>query len=455
MSAAAKRKPAAKRSAKKKDLVFGLGSTGLSIARYLARNDINAIYVDSRDEPPGLAELEGICPDAKVVVGEIPEKLLKQASRVIASPGISDSDSFLKAARNSGVEIVSDIEMFVAEAQAPFVAVTGSNGKSTVTTLLSLMCEAAGKTGLAGANLGVPALDLLLEEVPDYYLLELSSFQLQRTKNLPAKVAVLLNISADHLDWHVSEEEYRSAKYRIFDQAEAAVFNRADEEISEHLPKNVLSLSFALDAPEDGEYGLIEDEGDIFLARGEQLLLSCADIALVGKHNQANCLAALATGQLIGLELSPMLQVLNEFPGLPHRMQTVGQHGGVQFINDSKATNVGAAIASVDSVTGAVVLIAGGQGKGGDFDRLATSTCGQLRAVVLIGEDAPVLEEAFADLTPTMRADNMMIAVRQAAEVAQSGDTVLLAPACASFDQYANYQARGDDFAGAVGALLL
>ena len=455
MSAAAKRKPAAKRSAKKKDLVFGLGSTGLSIARYLARNDINAIYVDSRDEPPGLAELEGICPDAKVVVGDTPEKLLKQASRVIASPGISDSDSFLKAARDSGVEIVSDIELFVAEAQAPFVAVTGSNGKSTVTTLLSLMCEAAGKTGLAGANLGVPALDLLLEEVPDYYLLELSSFQLQRTKNLPAKVAVLLNISADHLDWHVSEEEYRSAKYRIFDQAEAAVFNRADEEISEHLPKNVFSLSFALDAPEDGEYGLIEDEGDIFLARGEQLLLSCADIALVGKHNQANCLAALATGQLIGLELSPMLQVLNEFPGLPHRMQTVGQHGGVQFINDSKATNVGAAIASVDSVTGAVVLIAGGQGKGGDFDRLATSTCGQLRAVVLIGEDAPGLEEAFADLTPTMRADNMMIAVRQAAEVAQSGDTVLLAPACASFDQYPNYQARGDDFAGAVGALLL
>jgi UDP-N-acetylmuramoylalanine--D-glutamate ligase len=380
---------------------------------------------------------------------------LKQASRVIASPGISDSDSFLKAARDSGVEIVSDIELFVAEAQAPFVAVTGSNGKSTVTTLLSLMCEAAGKTGLAGANLGVPALDLLLEEVPDYYLLELSSFQLQRTKNLPAKVAVLLNISADHLDWHVSEEEYRSAKYRIFNQAEAAVFNRADEEISEHLPQNVLSLSFALDAPEDGEYGLIEDEGDIFLARGEQLLLSCADIALVGKHNQANCLAALATGQLIGLELSPMLEVLNEFPGLPHRMQTVGQHGGVQFINDSKATNVGAAIASVDSVTGAVVLIAGGQGKGGDFDRLATSTCGQLRAVVLIGEDAPVLEKAFADLTPTMRADNMMIAVRQAAEVAQSGDTVLLAPACASFDQYPNYQARGDDFAGAVGALLL
>jgi UDP-N-acetylmuramoylalanine--D-glutamate ligase len=455
MSAAAKRKPAAKRAVGKKDLVFGLGKTGLSIARYLARNDVDAIYVDSRDKPPGLDDLNEICPAAEVVLGDIPQKLLGNTSRIIVSPGIPDSNSFLVEARKKSIEIVSDIELFVAEANAPVVAVTGSNGKSTVTTLLALMCDAAGRTGLAGANLGVPALDLLLEEQPDFYLLELSSFQLQRTLSLPAKVAVLLNISPDHLDWHASEDEYRMAKYRIFDQAEAAVFNRAEEGVCARLPRNLPSLNFGLDEPQDGQFGLIEDEGDIFLARGDQLLLSVADIALVGTHNQANCLAALAAGQLMGLELSPMLQVLNEFPGLPHRMQLVGQSGGVRFINDSKATNVGAAIASVDSVSGAVVLIAGGQGKGGHFDRLATATSGQLRAAILLGEDAPLLEEAFAELTPTERADDMLSAVRRAAEIAKSGDTVLLAPACASFDMYPNYQARGEDFTRVVEALSL
>jgi len=453
MSRAAKRKLAKKPSAQKKELVFGLGSTGLSVARYFARNDIDASYVDSRAEPPGLDELAGICPDANVVVGDTPEKLLLETSRVVVSPGIPDSDPFLSAARDKGIEVVSDIELFVAEARAPFVAVTGSNGKSTVTTLLSIMCQAAGKTALAGANLGTPALDLLLEEVPDFYLLELSSFQLQRTSNLPARIAVLLNISPDHLDWHESEDEYRRAKYRVFAQAQAAVFNRADDQVAQHLPKNIPALSFGMDDPDSDEYGLREDEGDIFLARGEQLLLSVSDISLIGTHNQANCLAALAAGQLMGLEISPMLQVLNEFPGLPHRMQNVGEYNGVQYINDSKATNVDAAIASVKSVAGFVVLIAGGQGKGGDFEKLAHTTCEQLRAVVLIGEDGPLLERAFADLAPAVHADNMLLAVRQAAELAESGDTVLLAPACASFDQYANYQARGQDFVRAVEAL--
>jgi UDP-N-acetylmuramoylalanine--D-glutamate ligase len=455
MSAAAKKKPVAKRSAKKKDLVFGLGNTGLSVARYLARKDVDAIFIDSRDEPPGLDELNGICPDPVVHVGETPAKLIKKASRIIVSPGIADADPFLDKARQSGVDVVSDIELFVDEAEAPIVAITGSNGKSTVTTLLALMCEASGKAGLAGANLGVPALDLLDEEVPDFYILELSSFQLQRTRHLPAAVAVLLNISPDHLDWHASEDEYRAAKYRIFDQAEAVVFNRADESVAEHIPEGIPALGFGIDEPGADEYGLIADAGDLFLARGEQLLLAVSDLALVGTHNQANSLAALAAGQLMGLPMAAMLQVLNEFPGLPHRMQLVGDSRGVHFINDSKATNVGAAIASIDSVRGAVVLIAGGQGKGGDFDRLAREACGHVRTAVLIGEDAPLIEEAFADLVPVERADNMRAAVERAAALAESGDTVLLAPACASFDQYPNYMARGDDFTRIVEALSL
>jgi len=449
MSAAAKRKPAAAGM----ELVYGLGSTGLSVARFLARNDRVARYVDSRAAPPGIDELKSICADAETVTGKTPKNLLKKTSRIVVSPGISDSDGFLRSARDAGVEVVSDIELFVQEATAPFVAITGSNGKSTVTTLLSLMCEAAGKKALAGGNLGEPALDLLAEDEPEFYLLELSSFQLQRTAHLPAKVAVLLNISPDHLDWHANEDEYRQAKYRIFDQAEAVVVNRADDQVDDHLPKDIHKVTFGLDEPEADQYGLLADEGEWFLARGEQLLLSVADVAMVGSHNHANALAALAAGELIGLDLSSMLQVLNEFPGLPHRMQSVGRIAGAHYINDSKATNVGAAIASVESVDGPVVLIAGGQGKGGDFDKLATATCGRLRAALLIGEDAPLLEEAYQDLVPTEHAADMCAAVERAAELAENGDTVLLAPACASFDQYANYQARGDAFCRAVEAI--
>ena len=455
MSAAAKRNPAAMRSAAKKDVVFGLGKTGLSVARYLARNDVDAIYIDSRDEPPGIDELHEICPDAELHTGNVPTELLEGASRVIASPGVADSDPFIMAARKAGVDVVSDIELFVDEAEAPIIAVTGSNGKSTVTTLLALMCDASGKKGLAGANLGEPALDLLVEDTPDFYMLELSSFQLQRTRHLPAAVSVLLNISPDHLDWHEDEAEYRAAKYRIFEQADAIVFNRDEDDINAQLPDNVPALSFGLGAPDDGEYGLVSDAGDVFLARGEHLLLAASDLALVGTHNQANSLAALAAGQLMGLDMTAMLQMLHEFPGLSHRMQKVGESRGIRYINDSKATNVGAAIAAVDSVQGVVVLIAGGQGKGADFDRLAKSTCGHIRVAVLIGEDAPKLEAAFADLAPTERAADMHTAVRKASELAETGDTVLLAPACASFDQYPNYMVRGEDFAGAVEALAL
>lgn len=458
MIAAAKKKRASrKKTAKKKqmDLVFGLGATGLSVARFLQRKQISATFVDSRAEPPGLAELSDISPDAEIVLGDVSDKLLKNTARIIVSPGVADSEPLLCAARERDVEIISDIELFARDAKAPFVAVTGSNGKSTVTTLLSLMCDAAGINGVAGANLGVPALDLLDGDEPDFFILELSSFQLQRTLDLPAKIAVLLNISPDHLDWHESDQQYRDAKYRIFAQAESAVINRADEEVEKHLAKELPRISFGLDVPATGQYGVVEDEGEWFLARGDQLLLSSADIAMVGKHNQANALAALATGELMGLPLSAMLQVLNEFPGLPHRMQYVGHKGRADFINDSKATNVGAAIASVESIDGFVVLIAGGQGKGGDFAELAKATFGKLRVAILIGEDAPLLEEAFVDLAPSERANGMRAAVNRAAELAVAGDTVLLAPACASFDQYANYQQRGEDFCQAVEDLAL
>ena len=447
MNAAAKKKRA---TAKQTELVFGLGTTGMSVARYLKRKGIAARFVDTREEPPGVDALGELDPDAEIILGKTSDNLLKNVSRIIVSPGVSDAEPLLEVARKAGIEIVSDIELFVQDADAPLVAVTGSNGKSTVTTLLSMMCEASGVNGLAGANLGEPALDLLEHDTPDFYILELSSFQLQRTATLPLKVAVLLNISPDHLDWHASEEEYRDAKYRILNEAESAVVDRDDEDAQEGLAKDVTCVTFALDIPDEDQFGLADDEGELFLARGDQLLLATSDIAMVGAHNQANALAALAAGELMGLQLSSMLQVLHEFPGLPHRMQHVARINGADFINDSKATNVGAAVASVESVPGLVVLIAGGQGKGGDFDTFAKKVCSKIRSAILFGEDAATLAEAIAGLAPTSKVADLHEAVRSAAVIAEAGDTVLLAPACASFDQYPNYQARGDDFRNAV-----
>lgn len=442
---------AKKKKVQKKDLVLGLGATGLSIARYLQRDGRDAIFFDSRDEPPGLEELEELWPDADVLLGDV--DLPDNISRVIASPGIEDKHAVLEAARKDKLEVISDIELFARDAQAPFVAVTGSNGKSTVTTLLYHMCQAAGRDVLAGGNLGEPALDLLDGDKPDLYVLELSSFQLQRTENLPAKIAVLLNVTPDHLDWHADEDEYREAKYRVVREAEAAVINRADEEAAERAKHIADVTSFGLDAPADGHFGIRREEDEVFLARGESLLLAISELELIGTHNQANALAALAAGELLGLDMQSMLQVLCEFPGLPHRMQFVRRVAAVNYVNDSKATNVAAAIASIESVDGMLVLIAGGEGKGDDFRSLADPLENKLRAAVLIGRDAEQIDAALETIVPTYFAQDMNDAVEQAAVYAESDDTVLLAPACASFDQFDNYAARGDAFREAVEAL--
>ncbi len=435
----------------RKDLVVGLGATGLSIARYLKRADIDAMFYDSREAPPGIRELDDVWPEAKVLLGDV--KLPVGVARIIASPGISDSHPLLQKARQEHVEVISDIELFAREAKAPFIAVTGSNGKSTVTTLLYYMCVADGRGTLAGGNLGKPALDLLAFPTPDIYVLELSSFQLHRTQKLPAAVAVLLNVSPDHLDWHLDEAEYRESKYRVYREAEAAVVNRQDAVAAKRSGPCKRVISFGPDAPAEDQYGLRVEEGETYLARGDCLLISVRDLPMYGEHNQLNALAALAAGELVGLDMSAMLQVLAEFPGLPHRMQFVARIGAVDYVNDSKATNVAAAIASINSVDGTLVLIAGGDGKGGDFHELAEAVEGKLRGAVLIGKDAAKIAAALDASMPVMFAKDMREAVGMAASRAEPGDTVLLAPACASLDQYDNYMARGDAFRMATEAL--
>jgi UDP-N-acetylmuramoylalanine--D-glutamate ligase len=440
-----------KSNAAGKDLVIGLGATGMSIARYLRRAGLDAMFIDSRDEPPGIDELTDAWPDANVFLGKL--DLPENVARIIVSPGIADKERILKKARKENIEIVSDIELFAREAEAPYVVITGSNGKSTVTSLLYHMGRAAGRETLAGGNLGEPALDLLDQQVPDLYVLELSSFQLQRTESLPATVAVLLNVSPDHLDWHASEREYRNSKYRVFREADAAVINRADKRAIKDTKKFDKLISFGLDAPQEGHYGLRTEDGVDYLARGTTLLIATSDLAMYGRHNQANALAALAAGELLGFEPAAMLQVLSEFPGLQHRMQFVARKGSADFINDSKATNVAAAVASVDSVDNMIVLIAGGLGKGGDFTELASALENKLRAAVLIGTDADKIADALDTVMPVYFATDMDDAVQQAAAYAETEDTVLLAPACASFDQFEGYGARGDAFSSAVEAL--
>ncbi|MGB5624832.1 MAG: UDP-N-acetylmuramoyl-L-alanine--D-glutamate ligase, partial [Woeseiaceae bacterium] len=315
------------------------------------------------------------------------------------------------------------------------------------------MCLADGRDALAGGNLGEPALDLLDYPTPQIYVLELSSFQLHRTQKLPAAVAVLLNVSPDHLDWHADEAEYRESKYRVYREAEAAVFNRADAIAKKHSRHCDRVVSFGLDAPAENQFGLRSEDGKTYLARGELLLISVRDLAMYGAHNQLNALAALAAGELVGLGMPAMLQVLAEFPGLPHRMQFVARIGGVDYINDSKATNVAAAVASINSVEGMLVLIAGGDGKGGEFRELAEALEGKLRGVVLIGKDAEKIAAALDTVMPVHFAEDMSAAVQAAASCAESADTVLLAPACASLDQFKNYMARGEAFCEAVQVL--
>jgi UDP-N-acetylmuramoylalanine--D-glutamate ligase len=430
------------------DFVVGLGKTGLSIARYLKRHELDARFYDTRTEPPGLAALLELMPDAEVLLEEA--ELPEDVQRIIASPGIADSDPLLTAALDANLDVISDIELFAQEANAPFIAVTGTNGKSTVTTLIYHMARAEGLDVRAGGNLGDPALDLLEGDPPDLYVLEVSSFQLHRTRELPAAVSVLLNVSPDHLDWHVDEDAYRRCKYRVYDEAKAAVYNREDAAARECAERSGHVVSFGLDEPGTGEYGIREEDGERFLARGETLLLSERDLAMFGRHNQANALAALAAGELAGFRMSSMLQVLTEFPGLPHRMQFIDRLASVDYVNDSKATNVGAAVASVESVEGMLVLIAGGVGKGSDYAPLAEALDDRLRGAVLIGEDAERIAAALDPIVPREFAGSMEAAVAAAAALAQPGDTVLLAPACASLDQYENYAARGDAFAAAV-----
>ena len=436
-----------------KTVVVGLGRTGEACVRFLHDRGFAVAATDSRARPPATDVVRALGDDILLALGGFDATLLADAREIVLSPGVSPDEPAVRQARLCGVPVISEIELFARHARAPIIAITGSNGKSTVTTLVGEMARRAGKMAGVGGNLGTPALDLLSDPEPDLYVLELSSFQLETTQSLRPAASAVLNVSADHMDRHGDVDTYAAIKAGIYAGDGIMVLNQDDSRVAAMAQHNRAQRPFGLGAPAAGGYGILRQDGRDWLARDRDLLLPVTSLALQGRHNRLNALAALALAESVGLPSDACLEVLAEFPGLPHRMEWLGDRGGLRWINDSKATNVGAALAAVGGLDGAVVLIAGGQGKGADFAPLAEALERKARAVVLIGEDAPLLSRVLEGRVPLVHAGDMDEAVAQAAAVARVGDTVLLSPACASFDQFSGYEERGQVFADAVGRL--
>jgi UDP-N-acetylmuramoylalanine--D-glutamate ligase len=430
-------------------VIAGLGATGLSCARYLHRGGWRLAVTDTRAAPPQLAALEALDARIPVHLGELDPALLEGALCVVASPGLPLRGPFFDEAQRRGLAVVGDIELFARAARAPVVGVTGTNGKSTVTTLVAGMAQRAGLRVRAGGNLGPPALDLLADGT-ELYVLELSSYQLETTRSLHCRAATVLNVSADHLDRYPSLASYAAAKARIFARCDTAVIN-LDDPLVVAMPRAASgTLSFSLRASVGASYALALHQDEWWLTRAGAPLLRATELRVRGAHNAANALAALALGEALALPVSAMLEELRSFAGLPHRSQWIADVHGVAYIDDSKGTNVGATLAAVAGMPGPVVLIAGGDGKNQDFSPLATGFRGKVRHVVLIGRDAALIAQALDGVCPLERCATLPQAVQAAARAARPGDTVLLSPACASFDMFRDYAHRGAVFAQAV-----
>ena len=432
-------------------VVVGLGVTGLSCARHLYARGLSFSVVDTRSNPPGLEQLQSEMPEIAVYIGDCPQGLIENATELVVSPGVAMDDPLVARAREAGVDVVGDVDLFVRQARAPIVGITGSNAKSTVTELLGKMARDSGLDVGVGGNLGTPALDLLARE-RQLYVLELSSFQLERAGSLGLAVATVLNVSPDHLDRHGSMPAYHQAKHRIFRDCRKAVVNLDDPLTVPLVAPDVEVISWRMGEPELGGFGLRQIEGQEHLCHGFDPVLPVSELGLAGRHNVANALAALAIGYCAGLPLPSMAQSLREFHGLPHRCQQVAQSGGVRFVNDSKGTNVGATVAALEGLGGErdIILIAGGQGKGADFSPLRDAVTRHCKLLVLIGEDAVQMERVLADVVPVLIQASMEAAVQAAFYQAVAGDCVLLSPACASFDMFSGYVQRGEAFTAAV-----
>jgi UDP-N-acetylmuramoylalanine--D-glutamate ligase len=437
--------------------ILGLGATGLSVARFLSSMGKSFVFADSRTSPPRLAEVRETYPDVPVVLGPFDADLLLSFDSVVVSPGIALQEPALVAAQQQKIKLLGDVELFLAHAKAPVILITGSNGKSTVTKLVGEMAVASGLTVGVGGNLGTPMLDLL-DDNNQLYVIELSSFQLELVTDTQGAISAILNISADHMDRYAGLQQYHAAKHRIFRGASQVIFNRQDALTNPLLSKEVKLCNFGLNHPDLAGYGLLEEEGESWLAYGLNPLMPSAEVAIKGRHNTANALAALALGQAAGLDMAAMLQTLRTFKGLSHRCEHVATVDGVTYIDDSKGTNIGATVAALngfgDNDRANIILIAGGQGKGQNFNELKAPVSKFVKLLALFGEDAQLiagtLSEALANRTQIETLSSLQSAVDTARAAAQPGDIVLLSPACASFDMFSGFEERGRCFQQAV-----
>ncbi len=433
-------------------MVLGMGATGCSVARWWQARGVPFIAADTRAQLASSFELRrDLGPEAEVYFGDIDTAVLDGVSELVVSPGIAIDHPLVEYARAAGTRVIGDIDLFVEAANAPVIGITGSNGKSTVTAMLGSMIAACGKRVAVGGNFGTPALDLLDADV-DCYVLELSSFQLERAEPLDLAVATVLNVSPDHLDRHGSLPVYHQAKHRVYRGAKAVVANRADPLTIPLLEQAVKVVLWRPDEPDLKEFGVREINGVAHICRGFEPLIPVASLPLPGTHNVANALAAIAIGVAGGFPLDGLVDGLRHFRGLPHRCELIAEDGDVRWINDSKGTNVGATVAALEGLGGDqnVILIAGGVGKGQDFSQLRVPAMQSCRRVLILGESAREIELALGGQVPVQRVADIGAAVMRAKALARPGDVVLLSPACASFDMFNSYQARGDAFREAV-----
>ena len=436
-------------------VIVGLGKTGLSCFRYLSNQGLNVAITDSREEPPELLELKAEFESASVYLGQINEQVLLASDQIILSPGVSLDNKSIKLSIENNIPVFGDIELFCQKAQAPIIAVSGSNGKSTVTTIVAEMTRLAGLKTYVGGNIGIPALDLLSDSTPDLYVLELSSFQLETTYSLNAHASVVLNISPDHMDRYSSFKDYVNTKKRIYSGQGLMVLNKDEEYIHSIIDSKRDTIYFSLGAPEGENFGLINHNNEVWLSQGNEKIINKNQLKIKGEHNISNALAAMALAGAVNVPTNIMADVLKNFTGLEHRCQLVREIDNVSWYNDSKATNVGACIASIIGLCelGNIILIAGGDSKGADLSGLNPIVKKYIKRVFLFGIDANKLADVMGSDVDKEFVNNMNEAVKGASKIADPDDIVLLAPACSSLDMYKNYQQRGDAFISAIDAL--
>lgn len=431
--------------------VIGTGITGLSVARFLAAQQQAFVLLDTRVSPPNLEQIKREFPTVNIECGELNPHTLLACDEIIVSPGVAVATPAIEQAKAAGIPIVGDIELFVRYAKAPIVAITGSNAKSTVTTLVGEMAKTAGINVAVGGNLGTPALELLSDAI-ELYVMELSSFQLETVTKLNAKVATILNISADHLDRYENMRAYILAKLRVYFGAEHIVVNRNDVLTHPPFAAGIKPIYFGGRA-DFGSFGLLNRDGIEYLAKNLTPLMPANELKIRGRHNLDNALAALALGDAAGIPTEAMVNTLKTFSGLRHRCEFVAEKNSVEFYNDSKGTNIGATLAAISGLARnpqQLIVILGGEGKGQDFAELVPALRTINSQVVLIGRDAPLIEQAITGATRVTHANSMQDAINKAFALAQPGDAVLLSPACASFDMFKNYEDRGEQFCRAV-----